>query len=226
MSNFDPFQLYSHKQRASHKGQIIQKRPVNANYAASADELKRAILVVKTYGYSISKTIHFTDFSMYGGTVSFTNEKRYVALSDIFNQTMGNNLKKYNPDIFNNTPSNILMIVNISEIYIASYGNNTVNLIDGTTFVLSSYGYRLLPNDNNTLTLLKLSPYDRSFVNRGTPQQYNNGVIYDVSNSPSNYNALKYGTPLEGQDLRYIDVPTTVNVDGFVNFTLSIIVNS
>ena len=53
MSNFDPFQLYTHKQKASHKGQILQKRPVNPNYAASAEELKRAILVCKTSGNRI-----------------------------------------------------------------------------------------------------------------------------------------------------------------------------
>ena len=64
--SFDPHKLYTHHQRKSHKGQIIQKRPVNPNYAASYEDLKRAILVAQTYGYSISKGISFTDFAICG----------------------------------------------------------------------------------------------------------------------------------------------------------------
>ena len=57
MSIFDPYQLYIHPQRKSHKGQVIQKKPVNVPYAFTQSDLERAIMIVENYGYSISRGV-------------------------------------------------------------------------------------------------------------------------------------------------------------------------
>ena len=53
MSMFDPYQLYIHPQRKSHKGQVIQKKSHAPEYAITQRELERALAVVQTYGYNI-----------------------------------------------------------------------------------------------------------------------------------------------------------------------------
>ena len=53
MSMFDPYQLYSHPQRKSHKGQVIQKKATEGPYAITQRELERALAVVQTYGYNL-----------------------------------------------------------------------------------------------------------------------------------------------------------------------------
>lgn len=56
MSYFDPYFLYSHPQRKSHKGQVIQKKPTDVPYGFNDQDLKRAITIVTNYGYYISRT--------------------------------------------------------------------------------------------------------------------------------------------------------------------------
>ena len=55
MSYFDPYQLYSHPQRKSHRGQVIQKRPTDVPYGINDHDMKKAITVLTNYGYYISK---------------------------------------------------------------------------------------------------------------------------------------------------------------------------
>ena len=225
--SFDPYHLYSHPQKKSHKGQIIQKRPVDTQYAASHEDLQRAFIVAQTYGYTISKTIPFVEYSIFGGSCSLSTEKRSITLSDIFNQDVGNSLKIYNPNIFQHTPNQIRTIVIIHEASLESTsGGFAINLIDSTRFTIFGYGYRLLPYNNNQLILIKLSPYGTDLINRGTPQTWNQGIIFDIASSMSNYNALKYGTELPGVDLRYISCEGTANLSGFIRYTLILIVNS
>ena len=179
--SFDPYRLYTHSQKKSHKGQIIQKRAVNPHYAASEEDLKRAFIVAKSYGYSLVKGVHFLDYSIYGGVSLFTNTTRGVAFSDIYNEAVGDSLRTFNPNIFNHDPTNIRVIFILTEASLESTsGSVNVKLIDNTSFNISSYGYRLLPHSQQQLALIKLTQYSQDLINRGTVQLWNRGIIYDV----------------------------------------------
>ena len=225
--SFDPHKLFTHHQNKSHKGQIIQKRPVNPHYAASHEDLKRAILVAKTYGYNISKGISFTEFAICGGQVNFATDIRYVSFSDIVNQDSGDLLRLFNPNIFSNIPNHIQIIVNISQIAIESTaGFTNCHLVDGTNFTISSYGYRLVPLDTSHLRLIRIGNYSIDDINRGTPQNYNIGVLYDISNNMTAYNALKSGTTIVGSNPKYIECAGTGNLSGSIYYTLILITSS
>lgn len=225
--SFDPHKLYTHPQKKSHQGQIIQKRPVDAHYAASHEDLKRAFIVAKTYGYTMSKGISFTEFAVCGGQVSFNTDIRSVSFSDIVNQDTGDLLRLFNQNIFNHIPNHIQIIVNVSQIAIESTaGFTNCHLVDGTNFTISSYGYRLVPLDSSHIRLIRLGDYSITDINRGTPQNYNTGIIYDISNNMTAYNALKSGTPIVGSDPKYINCAGTGNLTGSVFFTLVLITSS
>jgi hypothetical protein len=50
MSFFDPYHIFQHKQRASKKGQIIRKKPINQSKAYNGKDLEDAKKVLKAYG--------------------------------------------------------------------------------------------------------------------------------------------------------------------------------
>lgn len=50
MSRFDPFDLYSHRQKYSHEGQILRKKPVKTNYAISREMIKEAQRILTAVG--------------------------------------------------------------------------------------------------------------------------------------------------------------------------------
>lgn len=53
MSIFDPQQLYYHRQKATHKGQVIQKKPVNIKGTYSQSMIPGAIHLLEQYDYHI-----------------------------------------------------------------------------------------------------------------------------------------------------------------------------
>ena len=54
MSNYDPFQLYTNKQKKTHQGQVIRKKiPNYIGYCFTNEELDRAIEGLKARGYHI-----------------------------------------------------------------------------------------------------------------------------------------------------------------------------
>lgn len=54
MSIFDPQGLYIHYQKSTKKGQIIQKKPQKRMSAIKKEEIPRSIMVLNTYGYTVT----------------------------------------------------------------------------------------------------------------------------------------------------------------------------
>ena len=224
--SFDPHKLFTHPQKKSHQGQIIQKRPVDPHYAASHEDLKRAIIVAKTYGYSLVRGLTGFDYSMYSGKIYFDTSKRYIDLKDMFNSDQGDALRFYNNNIFKHRPTNVRIIVQISLFSIESTsGSVTVYLCDGTHFNISSFGYLLIPQDQNTIALIRLGTYSKDDIVRGQSQNYNSGVIFDTTDSMLAYNCLKSGPAWPGENVRYINCVGGTNVSGYMCYTLTLIVN-
>ena len=83
MSRYDPHGLYINYQKKSHIGQILQKKPTNDYYAITDQDIKKAIQILKSGGYFVSRYSPNTNMAYYGGVIqsnSVTNRQIFTDL--------------------------------------------------------------------------------------------------------------------------------------------------
>lgn len=116
MSYFDPYYLYSHPQRKTHKGQVIQKRPTDVPYGINDEDMKKAIHVLKNYGYYISKN----PFPSYPqrSIITFDKQSSMTNTSTSHLRTIGDLLT-----ITTNLRNNLL------QIFSEEFSSNTVSAL-------------------------------------------------------------------------------------------------
>lgn len=156
MSIFDPHSLYVHHQKSTKKGQIIQKKPQKRLSAISKEEIPRSIMVLKTYGYTVSPpgqtTIHpagaFVNTTVYQipqGNVlqlSFNNVWNIVknSFADLLSIPLANVTNAYvaigitSINIPVNDPPALSQIV-----YESDYFSNTVNTSNPCDILYQAY---------------------------------------------------------------------------------------
>ena len=226
MSYYDPYYLYTHPQRHSHKGQVIQKRPVKVDYAANQDDLRRALQIVKGYGYTISKTpIINAEFSIYGGVIN----KDTINLRDIINADGKTHLQRYNPNIFDNPHKSIKLLVNINTAILRYSGsfNYPINfrLVDGTTFTASQTtpGIAIHPYSSTQLWY-NLGTLFNTFA-RGRQSEYNNGVLFTESEDIAIYEGFQNNDYSRVPDTELGSLTSTYTHDTYWNYTIVIILD-
>ena len=192
MSSFDPYSLFVTPKRKTHRGQIIQQKPQETNYAITKKEIPRSLSVLQTYGYTIyspgqqpvsfQESTIFIPFYLYANPVSKTSYSFTTSNIDLVNFFPFNSISPDKVDYFEisycvqdlnvtiqcpNNTSNVLtykVCDDINTTWTYSYGTNRY-------FVLNPYNrtsYRAFYGYNGSM--------DTTFLNYVT--SYAEGSLY------------------------------------------------
>lgn len=168
MSYFDPYYLYSHPQKKSHKGQVIRKKPTDVTYGINDQDLKRAITVLTNYGYSISKN----------PPPSYPN-KLTLAYSVQASNTTDSTSHAYSLDDFLQIDASLRAVLLNTYSFLSSLQSvSTINLIIQVPYIIFSHS-TLTSSDDNILHVTDV-PNNRT-LSSAFPANY--GPVYNVIRS-------------------------------------------
>ena len=197
MSIFDPQHLYVHHQKKTHKGQIIQKRPTNLEFAASQQDFQKAVKIIQTYGYQIARSLGFA-YAFYSGTV----ETNYFDYKSIFNSTVRQKLLDVNPNIFSNTFNLARIIINLECArfdFNPASGTFTIQVLNSTYSNSTDGDITLLPY--NSMRLIVYHGTSSHVFNRPATETWNNGIYVENITDPNYYLSFVYND--------YTNIPST-----------------
>lgn len=225
MSDFDPFKLYQKHYKKSYTGQVIRKKPTENIYAFTQRDLKQAIKIIEAYGYSLAQPIPPGQISIYGGVLN--NDT--ISYSDLVNSDVKNYLLRYNSHIFDRIYENFKFIITIDYAYLSndvSMRGVEFNLVDGTSKSFPNYALlkmAVIPYSSTKLFCI-YGEYDE-FLTRGQTETYNNGLIYEITDSSIIYQAFLNNDYSSIPDvlLGSITSPSTHNT--YWGYTITIILN-